>query len=211
MQFEIIGGGNLGSSLARLLTGLGHAVQVQVQNPNDEKYGTLAALPNVELAATGKADANADMIFLATPWVATLGAVEALGDLSGRTLVDCTNPVTYGASGMALAIDANSSATEMIAAQASSAIVAKCFNQLGTPVLDNLTALQPTPIMGIACDDQTVATNLKQLASDMGFDAIHVGGLANARLLESFALLWMSQAFSSGDPSGFAFARSAPS
>ncbi|MEN0087255.1 MAG: NAD(P)-binding domain-containing protein [Pseudomonadota bacterium] len=208
MRFEIIGGGNLGSSLARLLSGLGHAVRVHVPNPDDEKYGPLAGLPNVKLAATGKADPDADMILLATPWDATLSAVEALGELSGRTLVDCTNPVTYGAAGMALAIDANSSAAEMISDKATGAIVAKCFNQLGAPVLDNLTALHPTPIMGIACNDQSVATDLKRLVTDMGFDAIEVGGLANAHLLESFALFWMSQAFSSGDPSGFAFARS---
>jgi predicted dinucleotide-binding enzyme len=209
--FAVIGAGRLGGALGRALLRLGHRVTFQVPQPDDSKYAALRALPGATVSALGPVPAEAEMIFLATPWDAALDAVSALGDLSGRVLVDCMNPVTYGLAGMALAIDANTSAAEMIAAKAPGALVAKCFNQVGSPVIDAVTALKPAPMMGVACDDPATRAQVMALAKGVGFDSFDAGGLANARLLEAFALLWMGQAFASGDPAGFAFGRSARS
>jgi predicted dinucleotide-binding enzyme len=206
--YAVIGAGRLGGGLGRALLGLGHHVTFQVPTHEDARYAPLGSLRGATLSGLGPAPAEADIIFLAIPWEAALEAVTALGDLSGRVLVDCTNPVTYGPAGMTLTIDANTSAAEMIAAQAPGAVVAKCFNQVGAPAIEAIATLMPAPMMGVACDDPAAKAQVMALARGIGFDAFDAGGLANARLLEAFALLWMGQAFASGDPSGFAFGRS---
>ncbi|MEO0635412.1 MAG: NAD(P)-binding domain-containing protein [Pseudomonadota bacterium] len=206
-DYEIVGGGQLGTELARLLTSAGYSAILRVPEPADEKYAPLRSMSGVELMKTGPVSADTEAIFLATPWETTLNAVSELGDMNGRLIIDCTNPVTYGPTGMSLVIDANSSASELIAKQTPGATVVKTLNQLGAPVLNGLSKLSPAPVMGIACDQQEVADKIADLLKRMGLDPIHVGGLANARLLESFALLWMSQAFSSKNPSTVAFTR----
>lgn len=208
-NFTVLGAGNLGGALGTALAARGHHVSFQVPEPSGIKYEHLAALNNVVLEDIGPPDEITDMIFLATPWVATLDAIQRLEDLNGRVVVDCTNPASYGPTGMTLAIDANTSAAQMIAAQSPGAVVAKSFNQVGAAVINALGTLSPSPMMGVACDDADAKAQVMEVASLIGFDAFDAGGLANANLLEAYALLWMGQAFPSGDPSGFAFGRSA--
>lgn len=208
-KFTIVGAGRLGGALGRAFAAHGHSIHFQIPNPDDEKYASLAILPGATVTTSGPPQDNTDMMFIATPWDVTLGAVATLGDLRGRILVDCTNPATYGATGMTRAIDGNTSAAQMIAAQAPDATVVKCFNQVGAPAIEAIAALNPAPVMGVAGDDADAKAMVSVLAAEIGFDPFDAGGLGNAYLLEALALLWMGQAFPSGDPAGFAFGRSA--
>jgi predicted dinucleotide-binding enzyme len=56
---------------------------------------------------------------------------------------------------------------------------------------------------------RTVAKAGLQLASDVGFDAVDAGRLEQARLLEPWAMLWISLAFrgTGGRDFGFALLR----
>ena len=207
-NFTVIGAGNFGGALGTALAAAGHNVRFQVPEPDNAKYEHLSALESVVFAIIGPPPEDTDLIFMATPWDAKLAAVQHLGDLSGEVIVDCTNSATYGPTGMTLAIDANTSAAQMIAAQLPGTVVAKCFNQVGAPVISALDTLSPAPMTGVACDDAHAKARVIDLASSIGFDAFDAGGLANANLLEAFALLWMGQAFAFGDPSEFAFGRS---
>lgn len=207
-KYLILGAGRLGGTLGRRLADLGHDVVFHVPDPDAAKYADARDHTRVTLAKAGSAPPdNCAMTFIATPMDATQGAVAGLGDMAGKVVVDCTNPVTFGNAGMALAIDANTSATRMIAEWLPGAHVLKSFNQVGSDVLANTASLTPTPIMGVAGDDASAKTALMALAGNLGFDPIDAGGLENARLLEAFALLWMGQAFASGNPAGFAFGR----
>jgi predicted dinucleotide-binding enzyme len=59
------------------------------------------------------------------------------------------------------------------------------------------------------CDDEAVKPTVLGLAADVGFDAVDAGKLVNARLLEPWAMLWISLAFrgSVGRDFGFALLR----
>jgi len=49
------------------------------------------------------------------------------------------------------------------------------------------------------CGDDPVAKNIAAgLAAELGFDAIDAGPLTQSRVLEPFALLWISLAFKAG-------------
>lgn len=208
MPSLVLGGGRLGGTLATRLAELGSAVTVSVPNPQDEKYEALRNTRSITVASSKSALPRAHLTFIATPWEATEDAIASAGDMNGRIVVDCTNPVTYGPSGMALAIDANTSAAEMIRGWLpADAKVVKAFNQLGSAILAAPDLLSPAPICGVASDDLTAKSEILDLSNKLGFDAIDAGGLANARLLEAYALLWMTQAFSGGDPTTFAFGR----
>ena len=51
------------------------------------------------------------------------------------------------------------------------------------------------PVMFVAADDAGAKQTVMQLVSGVGFDAVDAGPLANARLLEPLAMLWIYLAF----------------
>ncbi|MEJ6405132.1 NAD(P)-binding domain-containing protein [Yoonia sp. 2307UL14-13] len=208
-NYIVLGAGRLGGTLARRLAELGHDVHVIVPKPDDAKYQELASLEHITLASSGSPNRTSDAMFVATPWEATESALSDLDLAVGQIVVDCTNPVSYGATGMTLAIDANTSAAELMQGWLPAAKVVKTLNQVGSDILGDPAALSPPPMMGLASDDDDAKSAVSALLNDLGFDAFDAGGLQNAHLLEAFALLWMSQAFSTGDPGGFAFGKAA--
>ena len=69
--------------------------------PGDLKY---RSLPEERLRTPPEAARNAEIVVLATPWPATEAAVKSLGDLSGKTVIDCTNPLGMGPDGLELVL-----------------------------------------------------------------------------------------------------------
>jgi predicted dinucleotide-binding enzyme len=67
----------------------GHDVTFGVRNPDDPKYASLGAVRANEAAAS-----DAEVVVLCTPWQGTQEAVQGCGDLSGKVLIDATNPLS---------------------------------------------------------------------------------------------------------------------
>jgi 8-hydroxy-5-deazaflavin:NADPH oxidoreductase len=67
----------------------GHDVTFGVRNPDDPKYASLGAVRANEAAASA-----AEAVVLCTPWQGTQEAVQGCGDLSGKVLIDATNPLS---------------------------------------------------------------------------------------------------------------------
>jgi predicted dinucleotide-binding enzyme len=59
--------------------------------------------------------------------------------------------------------------------------------------------------MFFAGDDAQAKRVAAQLAQEMGFDPVDAGPLANARLLEPLALLWIYLAVKQGHGTGIAY------
>src|SRR5215471_19702149 len=113
MRIAIIGAGNVGSALGRGWLRAGEDVVFGVPNPADPKYNPL---PRERLLAPHEAARNTQTVVLATPWQATETAVKGLGDLSGKIVIDCTNPLGMGPNGLELVLGHNTSAGEQVAA-----------------------------------------------------------------------------------------------
>ncbi|HME47371.1 NADPH-dependent F420 reductase [Mycobacterium sp.] len=90
MNIAVIGAGSVGSTLGNAWQRRGHEITYGVPNPDDGKYGSLGAA----LRTNQQAAAGADVVVLCTPWQGTQAAVAACGDLAGKVLIDCTNPLT---------------------------------------------------------------------------------------------------------------------
>jgi 8-hydroxy-5-deazaflavin:NADPH oxidoreductase len=209
VKIAIIGAGNVGSTLGRAWAKNGHDIFFGVRHPNDDKTRQLVqSLGNKAQAGTvAEAAAFCEVVVLATPWPATEAAIRAAGDLRGKTVIDCTNPLKPDVSG--LEVGFTTSGAEQVAQWAKGAKVFKAFNTTGSnnmadPVINGIRT-----VMFLCGDDEAAKPVVMRLAADIGFDAVDAGKLEQARLLEPWAMLWISLAFRGtvGREFGFALLR----
>ncbi|MEO8713850.1 MAG: hypothetical protein ABI369_02445, partial [Acetobacteraceae bacterium] len=144
---------------------------------------------------------------LAVPFDAVDQAIAAAGDLSGRLLIDVTNPLRMGAQGLELSMGFDRSGGEHVAALAPGASVFKTLNQAGFEVMADTTGYAAKPVMFVAGDNAARKPDVLALVADLGFQPIDAGGLTIARLLEPFAMLWIHMALNrdAGRDNAFAY------
>ncbi len=205
MKIGIIGSGNVGGALGARWAQAGHQVVFSSRNPNsDAMKATLQkAGPNARAASSQEAAAASDVVLLATPWPATHEALAGAGDLTGKILIDATNPLLPDLSGLELGT--TTSAGEQVALWAPSAKIVKAFNTVGSNVMAD-SRFGELPVVLFYCGDDAAAKQIvHELAKQLGFDPHDAGPLTQARLLEPFALLWISLAFARGYSREIAF------
>lgn len=193
MQIAIIGAGNVGKALGLAWIKRGHAVTYGVRDPNAARHADLlAAGATVTSGANAARDAAA--VVLTTPWPTTLDAVRSLGDLTGKIVIDCTNPVAFDSEGVRLLALDGPSAGALVASAALGAAVFKTLNQAGADVLGAGERATPRGVMFVAGDDNARKGEVMALVTDLGFEARDAGPMRNAAALEHLALLWINQA-----------------
>jgi predicted dinucleotide-binding enzyme len=137
-------------------------------------------------------DAIADqVVVLAVYYPDAQAAVEQYGDgLSGKVVIDITNPVNDTFDG--LVTPADGSAAQELARSAGGARVVKAFNTTFAGTLsEGRVAGQPLDVF-IAGDDEDAKATVAKLAQDGGLNPIDTGPLKQARQLEAMGLLHMT-------------------
>jgi predicted dinucleotide-binding enzyme len=207
MRIAILGAGHVGGALGRGWARTGHSIVFGVRNPGDSKHQGAASAAKAQVAGIAEAVRNAEAIVLAVPFAAVADTLRAAGDLTGRTVIDATNPLRMGASGLELALGLDRSGGEEVAKLAKGASVFKTLNQVGYEVMADTSGYAAPPVMFVAGDDATRKPAVLKLVADLGFQAIDAGGLAVARLLEPFAMLWIHMALNrqAGRDNAFAY------
>jgi 8-hydroxy-5-deazaflavin:NADPH oxidoreductase len=190
MKIAVIGTGSVGGTLGRRWAELGHSVCFGVRDVADADARALVAKikGDVRLASVSDAAKDAEVVVLATPYAANAAAIASAGDLSGKILLDVTNPI--GAN-FTLAVGYTTSGAEEVAKLAPRARVIKAMNQVGFEVMANPIFAAGKPVMFVAGDDAAGKKVVLDLVSALGFEAIDAGELAIARLLEPYAMLWI--------------------
>ena len=190
MDIVIVGAGNVGRALAGGWRKAGHKVTLAVR---DTAGARAAELKQQGFAVVEPKDAAkaGDVIVLSVPWPAVANAVQSLGSLAGKIVVDAINPL---APDMSLAIGHNDSAGETVARLASGARVVKAFNTTGANNMADSAYSGGKLMMPIAGDDATAKSTVMALANDLGFEPIDVGPLAMSRHLEPMAMVWIKLA-----------------
>ena len=150
-----------------------------------------------------EAIAGADAILFAVPWPAARETLEQLGDLSGRTLIDCTNPLLSDMSGIELGHII--SAGEQIAAWVPGANVVKAFNTASAKVMLDPKFGEHRATMFYCGDDAAAKLTVRQLIDDVGFEPVDAGSLTSSRYLEPLAMLYIHLAVRQGLGSNCAF------
>ena len=204
MRIAIIGAGNVGGAIGTGWAKRGHEVLFGVRDAADPKLeGLLARAGSTARAATVKdAVAPADVVALTVPWPAVQNALRTAGDLGGKVLLDCTNPLEADLSG--LTVGHTTSGAEQVAGWAAGGRVVKIFNTTGYANMASPEYREGRAMMLYCGDDVQAKKVAAQLAADLGFEPYDVGPLAEARLLEPFALVWIHLAVRQGMGTGFA-------
>jgi len=181
MKVLLIGAGNMGAGFVKQFAAAGH--QVSVTGRDAAKAQALAAQFGAQAVPSAGAAKDRDVIVLATGYTDAVAALQSVGDLEGKTVVDVTNPLA--ADFMSLTVGHTTSAAESIAASIPGAHVVKAFNTVFAQVLAAGPELggQKVPVF-VASDDKAAKETVKALAQSVGFDVIDAGGLRNARYLE---------------------------
>jgi predicted dinucleotide-binding enzyme len=164
----------------------------------------LKAGGNARAATVAEASASSDVILLATPWPAARKAIESCGSLAGKIVIDATNPLLPQLAG--LEYGNTGSGAEQVASWAPGARVVKAFNTVGFNIMANPSFGDRVAVLFYCGDDALAKQVVHQLATGIGFDAHDAGSLRQARVLEPFALLWISLAMVHGYGREIAFA-----
>jgi 8-hydroxy-5-deazaflavin:NADPH oxidoreductase len=189
LTVTVVGAGRVGLALGRNLLGLGHTVRYAVRSSREH------ALPEgaVGVPVSGASE-GVDLTILAVPLSAVIEMAHALRLAPGAILVDATNPF-----GQPLPDGFRSGAHLVDDLVGDRARVVKAFNVLGAehmaspPLPDGRR-----PVLPVAGDDEAARAFVADLAVEMGFDAVEVGGLENASILEEVARYWGLLAFTGG-------------
>ena len=186
----LIGTGNVGSALGMRFAEQGHTVVYGSRSPEDADIAELVRATGQGAVAVAPAEAAARsrVVVLAVPWTAAEEVVRGLGDLSGKIVVDPTNPRVVAADGF-VDYPAPDSNAERIARLAPAAAVVKAFSTLGAEtMLDPSLAGGPVtiPVVG---DDRQAKEVVVTLAREIGLEAVDVGPLRHARIIEGLHYL----------------------
>jgi|SRR5579883_1364252 len=194
MKIGIVGTGNVGTTLGTRFAQLGHDVTFGTRRTDATELAQLARGLNARVASQKEAAQMSEIIVLSTPWPATAEAIGGLGDLSGKIIFDCTNPLQPDLSG--LVVGTTTSAGEQVADWAPGARVVKIFNTIGYNIMDNPSFPEAAATLFYCGDDAEAKAIAHELATGIGFDPVDAGSLRQARVLEPFALLWITLAIS---------------
>lgn len=188
----VIGTGQVGSALGPEFAAQGHTIVYGSREPMREDVQALVARTGDAASAAIPAEAvvGADMVLLAVPGNAAPDIAAGLGDLSGKIIIDPTNVISREGGRMMHGIPGKGSNAALIQEGAPDAFVVKAFNTLNwQQMVEPETAGGPITIM-LAGDNAEAKATVAELARGMGLDAVDVGGIEFAHVLEEMLVMW---------------------
>jgi NADPH-dependent F420 reductase len=205
MKIAVIGAGKVGGALGTGWTKVGHTIVFGVRDVNKADLKALCARIGATAAPAAEAARQGDIVVLALPWAVAENAVKSLGDLKGKIVIDCMNPLAMKDGALGLERGYTTSGGETVASWLPGAKVVKTFNQVGADMMTAGDQFETRPVMFLAGDDDAAKATVAQLVSQLGFEALDAGGLKQARILEPFAMVWINQALFRGLGRNWAF------
>ncbi len=201
MKIAFIGAGNVGAPLATHLAEAGHEVVLaETKERSASLEAALARSPKLRALGLSAAVGHADVVFLATPFLANEGLLRPIAALlAGKVLVDCTNPVGPG---LSHGLRSERSGSEFVQSLAPDAKVVRAFSIYGFENFEDprFPGYDVKPTMLFCGDDQKAKELVSGLIVDYGFEPLDVGGLVQALHLEHMTLLWVRMVRAQGVP-----------
>jgi 8-hydroxy-5-deazaflavin:NADPH oxidoreductase len=187
MKIAILGAGNIGGTLGRKWSAIGHEVVFGVRDVNSSKSRAAmqSAWGNAQFTIMEEAVACGEVVLFAIPWKAVPEAAKALcPDLAGKIIIDATNnfggPVINN-----IAVLKN---------QVPDAHIFRAFNALGWEVFDNPSLHHGTADLFYTGPDGSSRAIMESLISMVGLRPIWVGDNDRAVVVDHLGLLWVTLA-----------------
>ncbi|MEM1154769.1 MAG: NAD(P)-binding domain-containing protein [Pseudomonadota bacterium] len=197
-KVAVIGTGNVGMAIGTEMAGLGHTVIYGSRSPSSEKTAELVAKTGNSASATSPAEAatEADVIVLAVPGMVTPTVVKDLGDLSGKLIIDATNPLIFEGSPPVVSYGVDTSNGEIVQALQPEAFVVKAFNAI--PWKRMIDPGDPPIVMPLAGNDANAKARVAEWSNAMGIATVDIGGIENSRVTEQIIVIMLNNQFSQG-------------
>ena len=193
----VIGTGDVGSALGPEFAAQGHTIVYGSREPQRGKVKELVEKTGELASATTPADAaaQADIVVLAVPGLMVEEITRSLGDLSGKIIIDPTNPLERRMNRLEHAVDTSNA--EIIQAAAPGAYVVKAFNTLNWKTMVEPSSAGGPVSIPLVGDNGRAKKKVAELVSGMGLEPIDVGPLRDARWVEGMLILWINNRYGS--------------
>ncbi len=196
-KIAIIGTGLMGHVLSLRLAAAGYTVVLGSRDPSRADVQELARKLGDNGSATTQREAvrGTDIVMLAVPWHSTEETLQALGDLSGKIVVEMSGPDRVADDGY-LEPDIPESLLPMSGAEVvqtwiPDAHVVKTLTTVSYFIIgDPLTVDGPVTVP-VAANEKMVRTRIIEILKEIGLDAVDVGVLRMAREIEGMTRLYM--------------------
>ncbi len=187
MQIGILGGtGPQGRGLARRLAAAGH--QVVLGSRSAERAAAVAAdYADAVTGADNETAAQAELVIVTVPYDGHAALLTALaGQLRGKIVVDCVNPLGFDKQGpYALAVDAGSAAQEAQQVLPDSTVVG-AFHHVSAVLLDDPAVTDVGGDILVLGEDREAVELVCRLAEAIpGARGLYAGRLRNAGQVEA--------------------------
>jgi hypothetical protein len=193
----VIGTGDVAHALGIEFAAQGHTIVYGSRKPDRGSVQDLVAQTGHGATVTTQAEAviGADIVVLAVPGLLVEKITLSLGDLSGKIIIDPTNPLERSMLTLKHAVDTSNA--EIIQAAAPDADVVKAFNTLNwKTMMDPDEAGGPVSIP-LAGNSGSAKRKVAELVKEMGLDPIDLGGIENAHWIEGMLILWINNRYGS--------------
>lgn len=205
----VIGTGEVAGALGPEFAALGHTIVYGSRHPERPEVRRLVERTGNRATATTPAESvvGAEIVVLAVPGLLVREITESLGDLSGKVIIDPTNPMVRASDGRLIhAVDASNAV--IIQTTASGANVVKAFNTLNwRTMVDPASSGGPVSIP-LAGDSASAKETVAELCRGLGLDPIDLGGVEQARWIEGMLILWINNRLTDRDNFEFHLRRS---
>lgn len=193
----IIGTGDVGKALGTELALQGHTIIYGSRSPLGLKALDLAEQTdgNASTAKPLQASNDADIIVLAVPGMVVKDVVRTLGDLSGKIVIDVTNPLQMDAP-LQFSYGVKTSNGEIVQALAPDALVVKAFNTISWQSMmrpEDTDGPLYVPVVG---NSETAKEVVADFVHKMGLVPIDLGPIEVAHWTEFGAVVQLNNQFS---------------
>jgi len=193
MRIAVFGTGVVGRTLASAFAGAGHEVVSGTRDAaaTQARGDWPADLP---LAAYADAAADASVIVLAVSGAGAEAALAAGGDLTGRVVVDVSNPLDFSAGfPPSLSVCNTDSMAETLQRAHPETRVVKALNTVNAGLMADPRSLSDGDhTIFLAGDDVSARVVVRGLLTDLGWtDIVEFDALSAARGLEMWLPMWV--------------------
>lgn len=193
----IIGTGDVGRALGTELALQGHKIIYGSRSPNGLKALDIAAATDGD-ASTAKplyAAEESQIVVLAVPGMVVADVVRGLGDLSGKIVIDVTNPLQMNEP-LTFSYGVETSNGEIVQALAPDALVVKAFNTISWQSMispEDSDGPLHVPVVG---NNETAKEIVAGFVEKMGLVPVDLGPIEVAHWTEYGAMVQLNNQFS---------------
>lgn len=172
----IIGAGNIGKTVAAHLVKNGYSVKISNSKHPDSLKEIIVQLGNGATAVTATEAAEADIVFLALPWI-QVKTLSQIANWNNRIVIDATNH--FITSDMQVADLGNRTSSEVVQDYLPGARIVKAFNTLYFKILEaNPVVANGHRVLFVSGDDKEAKVHVSEMIKDIGFAPVDLGSLS---------------------------------